>query len=77
MPAKIGHQPRQFVVIAPCQQRRDPALGADIGGQPRPPRGAALIGQRGKFDIGAIIDPGFQRGAARFGKGGLLAGGRA
>ena len=73
MAAQIGHQPRQFIIVAPCQQRRQPAFAADIGGQPCPPGGAALIGQRGEFDIGAIVDPGFERGTTGFGKGSLLA----
>jgi hypothetical protein len=58
---EIVHQGVQFLVAALREQSRDVALIAKVVHQAFPPRGAALIGERGVVRIRTGLDPGLQR----------------
>src|SRR3546814_14885751 len=57
MPAEIGHELGQRLVIKAVEQLFDVRFLADIGEQPFAPRRSALIGQRRIIGVGAAIDP--------------------
>lgn len=54
---EVGHQPRELVVGAAVDQRRDGALVADVVEETLAPGGAALEGQRGIELVRAGVDP--------------------
>src|SRR3546814_11339319 len=57
MPAEIGHELGQRLVIKAVEQLFDVRFLADIGEQPFAPRRSAMIGQRRIIGVGAAIDP--------------------
>ena len=61
MPAQIGHQRSQIIIVKTIDQLSHMGLAADIRDQPRTPCRPALICQYGKFCIGAVFDPILQR----------------
>ena len=72
MTAKVRHHCGKPLVVEAVEQRPHMGLGADVGSQPRPPRGTALIGECGIFRVGAGIDPLLERLPARPLEGGAL-----
>ena len=71
MAGQIGHQRVQPDIVMLVEQLRDTRGIPEVAGQPLPPRGATLIGQRGILGVRAIIDPPPERLATTAGERGL------
>ena len=69
MTGEIGHQPREFVIRAPGDQRQRVRVAHEILIQPLAPGGAAAEHQRRVKLVRAVVDPVRQTLAAGFCKG--------
>ena len=65
VPAQVGHERRQRLVVVRLQKRGHAGHGADIGLELPAPGGAALEDERRIERVGAVVDPLAQRLAAR------------
>ena len=64
VPAEIGHQRGERLVVVAVEQRADAGIAAEVALQMRPPGGPALEAQGGVEVVRAGVDPGAQRLAA-------------